>query len=156
MIPASLLRRLLSRLSGREERSGGGSRSSFLLSDEELTRIGTEEDPLRDYEEAAARSLEALRTEQGGDTERAVRLYEELVASGFVESRPYERLADIYERRRHYQEALRVTESYLRLARSGRMPRGAQRSANRKLAAFEARAERYRTLSGRGGEPYSR
>jgi len=148
VVCASLLRRLLLRLSGREERPPG---RGGLLSDEELRRIGTEEDPLRGYEEAAARSLEAVRAEQGGDTARAVRLYEELVASEFVESRPYERLAAIYERRRRYGDALRVTESFIRLARSGRMPRGAQRSADRRLAEFEARAERYRRLSGEGG-----
>lgn len=151
----SFFRRLLGRVSGREteEAPSGERRSSgSLLSEEELERIGTEEDPLRGYEEAAARSLEAVRAEQGGDTGRAVQLYEELVASGFVESRPYERLAAIYERRRSYGEALRVTESYIRLAKSGKMPRGAQRSADRKLAGFEARAERYRRLAGEGDQ----
>jgi hypothetical protein len=57
---------------------------------------------------------------------------------------PYERLASLYERRRDYGSVLRVSEAYVRLATSGTLPRGAQRSADRKLPQFEARVERYR------------
>jgi hypothetical protein len=90
------------------------------------------------------RHEEAARAEQGGDHEKAIRLYETSIAEGFVGSHPYERLASLYERRRDYREALRVSEVFVRLAASGTMPRGAQRSADRKLPAFEAHIERYR------------
>jgi hypothetical protein len=39
-----------------------------------------------------------------------------------------------------------LSEAFLRLAASGKMPKGAQRSADRKLPQFEARIERYRRL----------
>src|SRR3712207_7690176 len=45
---------------------------------------------------------------------------------------------------RSLTEALRVSEAFTKLAASGKMPRGAQRSANRKLPEFEARIQRYR------------
>lgn len=90
------------------------------------------------------RNEEAERAEQSGDPERAIALYEKSVAENFVGSHPYERLATIYERRRDHAEALRVCESFLRLADSGTMPRGAQRRADRKVPEIQARAERYR------------
>jgi hypothetical protein len=37
-----------------------------------------------------------------------------------------------------------VCEAFTKLAASGKMPRGAQRSADRKLPEFEARIQRYR------------
>ena len=92
------------------------------------------------------RHAEAERVAQGGDPEEAIRLYETSVAEGFVGSHPYERLASLHERRRNYGEALRVSEAFFRLAASGKMPRGAQRSADRKLPWFEARIQRYRKL----------
>ena len=92
------------------------------------------------------RHEEAARAEQSGDPERAILLYETSVAEGFVGSHPYERLASLHERRRDYEEALRVSEAFLRLAASGKMPRGAQRSADRKRPWFEARIEHYQRL----------
>ncbi|WP_273846083.1 hypothetical protein [Rubrobacter calidifluminis] len=142
-------RRFFRRFSGGDEEGRGGSHLGGLT-DEELERIGTEEDPLADYEEALRRNFEAMEAEGRGDVERAILLYEQNVAERFVESHPYERLAMIYERRRRYAEALRVTESFIELARSGTMPRGAQRSADRRLAGFEERAERYRRMLGSG------
>ena len=62
----------------------------------------------------------------------------------FVRSHPYERLASLYESRHNLIEALRVCEAFTKLAASGKMPRGAQRSADRKLPEFEARIQRYR------------
>ncbi len=56
------------------------------------------------------------------------------------------RLASLYERRHDYEAALRICEAFLLLAASGKMPKGAQRSADRKLPQFEARIERYRRL----------
>ncbi len=94
------------------------------------------------------RHEEAARAEQGGDPEKAIRLYETSVAEGFVGSHPYERLASLYKRRHDPQVALRVSEAFLQLAASGKMPRGAQRSADRKLPQFEARIQRYRQLLG--------
>jgi hypothetical protein len=99
---------------------------------------------MRGFEAAMERYEEAARAEQGGDPEKAIRLYETSIAEGFVGSHPYERLASLYERRRDYRKALRVSEAFVRLAASGTMPRGAQRSADRKLPAFEARIEGYR------------
>ncbi len=106
--------------------------------------IGTDRDPLKDFEAAMQRNEAAERAEQGGDPERAIDLYEKSVAEGFVGVHPYEKLAALHERRRDPASALRVCEAYLRLAASGTMPRGAQRRAERKVPEFEARAERYR------------
>ncbi len=118
----------------------------YGLDTEERERIGTESDPLRGFEAGMARNEEAERAVHSGDPERAIDLYETSVAEEFVGSHPYERLASLYERRRNPADALRVCEAYLRLAASGKMPRGAQRSADRKLPEFEARVERYRRL----------
>ena len=118
----------------------------FGLDPSERERIGTEDDPLRGFEAAMERHAEALEAERNGDPERAIRLYETSVAEAFVGSHPYERLASLYERRTNYGEALRVSEAFVQLAASGRMPQGSQRSADRKLPEFEARIERYRRL----------
>ena len=129
---------------GRAERSA----SLFGLDEAERERIGTEDDPLRGFEAAMERHAEAERAQQSGDPEKAIRLYETSVAEGFVGSHPYERLASLYERRHDPQAALRVCEAFLQLAASGKMPHGAQRSADRKLPQFEARIQRYRRLLG--------
>ena len=126
----------------------GGEASGGLLSPEEREEIGTEKDPLLNYETALERNLEAQEAEGRGDVEGAVRLYEQSVAEAFVGAHPYERLATLHEQKGRHAEALRVTEAYVNLARGGKMPRGAQRSADRKLPGFEARAERYRRLAG--------
>jgi hypothetical protein len=81
---------------------------------------------------------------KGGDAERAIDLLETSISEGFVGSHPYERLASICESRRNSAEALRVCKSFTQLAASGKMPRGAQRSADRKLPEFEDRIVRYR------------
>ena len=128
--------------------SDGGEASGGLLSPEEREEIGTAKDPLRGYEEALERNLEDQKTEGRGDVEGAMRLYGRSVAEGFVGAHPYERLAALHEGKGRHAEALRVTEAYAALARSGRMPRGAQRSADRKLHEFQACLERYRKLAG--------
>jgi hypothetical protein len=120
--------------------------SLFGLDEAERERIGTEDDPLRSFEAAMERHAEAERSEQNGDPERAIRLYEVSVSEEFVGSHPYERLASLYERRHDYEAALRASEAFVRLTSSGKMPRGAQRSAERKLPQFEARMGRYRHL----------
>lgn len=145
-----MLRRLRSFLGGREETDPDAPANLYGLDPAERERIGTEQDPLLGFEAAVERHTEAASAEERGDPERAIRLYEESVAEGFVGSHPYERLASLYERRRAHAEALRVSEAFLRLAASGRMPRGAQRSADRKLPAFEERMERYRRLLSNG------
>ncbi len=132
---------------GKEEASTAERHASlFGLDEAERDRIGTEDDPLRGFEAAMERHAEAGRAEQSGDPEKAIRLYETSVAEGFVGSHPYERLASLYERRNDQQAALRVSEAFLHLAASGKMPQGAQRSADRKLPQFEARIQRYRRL----------
>ncbi len=131
---------------GREPQPSGEPSPLFGLDVAERARIGTEDDPLRGFEAAMERHAEAERAEQSGDPERAIRLYETSVAGEFVGSHPYERLASLHERRHDYEEALRVSEAFLRLAASGKMPRGAQRSADRKHPWFEARIEHYRSL----------
>jgi hypothetical protein len=130
----------------REHRSPEEPSPLFGLDPGERARIGTEDDPLRGFEAAMARHEEAARAEQSGDPEKAIHLYETSVAEGFVGSHPYERLASLHERRRNYEEALRACEAFVRLATSGTMPRGAQRSADRKRPWFEARIERYQKL----------
>ena len=139
-----MLRRLRGFFGGRTGEQGPAS--LYGLDPAEGERIGTDQDPLLGFEAAMERHEEAARAEQGGDPEKAIRLYEESVTEGFVGSHPYERLASLYERRRAYPEALRVSEAFLELAESGTMPRGAQRSAERKLPIFEARAARYHRL----------
>ncbi len=142
---AGFFKRIFGKTSDADE-----NRTSPLLSEEELERIGTEDDLLRNYEQAAERNLRAMEAEQKGDVDLAISLYEQSVAEEFVEAHPYERLANLYDRRGEYAETLRVTERFIALAKSGRMPKGAQRSADRRLAEFEARAEKYR---GAGGVP---
>ncbi len=143
-----VLRRLRG-IFGREQISPAEeSASLFGLDEAERERIGTEDDPLRGFEAAMERHAEAQRAEQSGDPEKAIRLYETSVAEGFVGSHPYERLASLYERRRDYEAALRVSEAFLRLAGSGKMPKGAQRSADRKLPQFQTRIERYQRFLG--------
>jgi len=115
----------------------------YGLDESEREQIGTEADPLLDFEAAMQRNEEAERALQAGDTSLAIDLLEKSVAEGFVGSHPYERLASIYETR-DPAEALRVCEAFTKLAASGKMPRGAQRSADRKLPDFEARIDRYR------------
>ena len=90
------------------------------------------------------RNEEAELAVHNGDTERAIKLYEVSIAEEFVGSHPYERLASVYESRHNPAEAFRVCEAFTKLAASGKMPRGAQRSADRKLPEFEARIQRYR------------
>jgi hypothetical protein len=132
----------------------GGSQGSarepsplYGLEEQEREKIGTEADPLLDFEAAMQRNEEAERALQAGDTGRAIDLLGKSVSEGFVGSHPYERLASILESR-NPAEALRVCEAFTNLAASGKMPRGAQRSANRKLPEFEARIERYRRSLG--------
>lgn len=135
--------RKIKRLFGSSEKpqgAGGG------LGIEGAEKVGTPEDPLHGYEEGLERNLTAMEAEQRGEVDRAVALYERSVSEQFVDSHPYEQLANIYERRRNYGEALRVLEAYAQLARSGKLPRGAQRSADRRLEVIESRVVRYREL----------
>jgi hypothetical protein len=143
-----VLRRLRGIFGRQETTSAEESAGLFGLDEAERERIGTEGDPLRGFEAAMERHAEAERAEQSGDPEKAIRLYETSVAEEFVGSHPYERLASLYERRRDYEAALRVSEAFLRLAASGKMPKGAQRSADRKLPQFQTRVERYQRLLG--------
>ena len=140
-----VLRRLRS-IFGGETRPAETTGPLYGLDPEERERIGTDRDPLKDFEAAMLRNEAAERAEQNGDPQQAIDLYEESVAEGFVGSHPYERLASLHERRRDPASALRVCEAYLALAASGTMPRGAQRRADRKTPEFEARAERYRAM----------
>jgi hypothetical protein len=139
-----LVLRRLRGIFGREAGPPGEPAPLFGLDDAERARIGTEDDPLRGFEAAMERHEEAERALQGGDPEKAIRLYETSVAEGFVGSHPYERLASLHESRHDYEEALRACEAFVRLATSDTMPPGAQRSADRKRPSFEARIERYR------------
>jgi hypothetical protein len=137
-----VFRRLKSMFGGPAE-SYGPPTPLYGLDEQEREQIGTDADPLLDFEAAMQRNEEAERALQAGDTGRAIDLLEKSVSEGFVGSHPYERLASVYESR-NPAEALRVCEAFTKLAASGKMPRGAQRSADRKLPDFEARIERYR------------
>jgi hypothetical protein len=139
-----LVFRRLKSMFGGPEGSVGEPSPLYGLEEQEREKIGTEADPLLDFEAAMQRNEEAERALQAGDTSRAIDLLEKSVSEEFVGSHPYERLASIYESR-NPAEALRVCEAFTKLAASGKMPRGAQRSANRKLPEFEARIERYRS-----------
>jgi hypothetical protein len=139
-----LVLRRLRDIFGGSDRPAAEPSPLYGLDEEERARIGTEEDPLRNFEAAMQRNEEAELAVKGGDTERAIKLYEVSISEEFVGSHPYERLASIYESRHNPAEAFRVCEAFTRLAGSGKMPRGAQRSAERKLPEFEARIQRYR------------
>ena len=128
------------------EQEPGRDASGSILPADEAEKIGTEHDLLAGYEAALERNTEAAKSEERGDVERAIQLYETSVAESFVGTHPYERLAALQEGRRNHAEALRVTEAFISLARSGRLPRGSQRSADRKLPEFESRAARYRSV----------
>jgi hypothetical protein len=141
-----LVLRRLRAIFGGEARPEEPAGPLYGLDPEERERIGTDRDPLRDFEAAMQRNEEAERAERSGDPQRAIDLYEESVAEGFVGVHPYERLASLHELRRDPAAALRVCEAYLTLAASGTMPRGAQRRADRKVPEFEARVERYRAM----------
>ncbi len=141
-----VLRRLRGIFGSQQAPSAEQPSPLFGLDPSERERIGTEDDPLQGFEAAMERHTEATEAERNGAPERAIELYEISVAEGFVGSYPYERLASHYERRRNYEQALRVSEAFVQLAASGTMPQGSQRSANRKLPRFEARIERYRRL----------
>jgi hypothetical protein len=141
-----VLRRLRDIFGRRETRPPEEPLNLFGLDPGERDRIGTEDDPLRGFEAAMERHAQAERALQSGDLEEAIRLYEASVAEEFVGSHPYERLSSLHDRRHDYEAALRVSETFLRLAASGKMPRGAQRSADRKRPWFEARVEHYRRL----------
>jgi hypothetical protein len=137
-----LVFRRLKNMFGASEHANSSTTPLYGLEEQEREKIGTEADPLLGFEAAMERNEEAERALQAGDTGRAIELLEKSVSEGFVGSHPYERLASLYERRKP-AEALRVCEAFTDLAASGKMPRGAQRSANRKLPEFEARIERY-------------
>ncbi|MGI8648814.1 MAG: hypothetical protein ACR2KW_00300 [Rubrobacter sp.] len=128
---------------------GGGSEPTGepLLAEDEINRIGTDDDLLKDYDTALERNYQAMDAEQSGNIETAISLYEESVAGEFVATHPYERLANIYEQQGKFDDALWVTEAFIALAVSGRMPKGSQRSAERKLSEFEDRASRLRDIS---------
>ena len=136
--------RRLRNMFGGPEQGDGPPAPLYGLEEQERERIGTEADPLLDFEVAMQRNEEAERALQAGDTGRAIDLLEKSVSEGFVGSHPYERLASLYESRSP-AEALRVCKAFTNLAASGKMPRGAQRSANRKLPEFETRIERFRS-----------
>jgi len=139
-----LVLRRLRDIFGRRDRPTSEPSPLYGLEEEERARIGTEEDPLRNFEAAMQRNEQAELAINNGDTDRAIKLYEISIREEFVGSHPYERLASLYESRHNPAEALRVSKAFTKLAASGQMPRGAQRSADRKLPEFEARIQRYR------------
>lgn len=114
------------------------------LSPEEIEKIGTKDDPLLYYEAGLERNFAAMAAERRGDVDNAIELYEINVAGGFVGSHPYERLATIYELRNAPDEAVRVLTAFVQLAESETLPRGAQRSADRKLSGIQSRLHRLR------------
>jgi hypothetical protein len=140
-----LVFKLLKSMFGEPGESAGEPSPLYGLGEQEREQIGTEADPLLDFEAAMQRNEEAERALQAGDTGRAVDLLEKSVSEKFVGSHPYERLASVYEGR-NPADALRVCEAFTGLAASGKMPRGAQRSADRKLPEFQARIERYKRV----------
>lgn len=129
--------------------SVGGERTTTepALSANEVRIIGTEEDLMRDYDAQAERNFQAMEAEQSGDSRTAIALYEQSVSEEFVGAHPYERLGAIYARTGRPDDALRVTESFIRLAGSGRLPKGSQRSADMRLPEFKERAARLRGQS---------
>src|ERR687897_3674192 len=89
----SLILRRLRGIFGGPDRPTGEPSPLYGLEEEERARIGTEEDPLRNFEAAMQRNEEAELAVEGGDTERAIKLYEISIREEFVGSHPYERLA---------------------------------------------------------------
>jgi hypothetical protein len=102
----SLVLRRLRDIFGGSDRPTGEPSPLYGLEEEERARIGTEEDPLRNFEAAMQRNEEAELAVKGGDTERAIKLYEISIREEFVGSHPYERLASVYESR-HSPQGIR-------------------------------------------------
>ena len=118
-----VFRRLKSMFGG-PDRGTGGPSPLYGLDEEERERIGTQEDPLRDFETAMQRNEEAERASQNGDTELAIQLYETSISEEFVGSQPYERLASIHERRDEYRKTLNRPDSLGGRARRARRTAG--------------------------------
>jgi hypothetical protein len=87
------------------------------LSDEERRRL----------EIQTRRNLDAMELEAAGHIEKAVALYEQNVAEGFVGDWPYSRLVAVYERARRYDEALRVLARAIEVTRVDRRRPAADR-----------------------------
>jgi hypothetical protein len=80
-----VLRRLRG-IFGGPDRPTGDPSSLYGLEDEERARIGTEDDPLRNFEAAMQRNEEAELAIHNGDTERAIKLYKISIREEFVGS----------------------------------------------------------------------
>lgn len=58
---------------------------------------------------------EAMECEKSGDINKAIQLFESIIANGFPPSTPYERLRIIYTKQGFYQEAIRVCKRYVEI-----------------------------------------
>jgi len=87
------------------------------------------------------RNLDALEYEAEGRMDRAIALYEQNVAEGFVGDWPYSRLAGVYERAQRYDDAVRVLTRALEVTRADR-----RRPATDRRSVVQALQGRLRTL----------
>ena len=62
------------------------------------------------------RNLRGIEFEKGGDVEEAISLYESNVADWFSGNHPYDRLRVIYTRQGQILDAIRVCESFVKVA----------------------------------------
>lgn len=61
------------------------------------------------------RLTQAQNYERSGEIQSAVALYEQNVGDGFLVSLPYERLRIIYEKKKDYENAIRVCKRYIQI-----------------------------------------
>ncbi|NOH00713.1 MAG: hypothetical protein HND47_01410 [Chloroflexi bacterium] len=61
------------------------------------------------------RLTQAQKFEKSNDIQSAITLYEQNISDGFLASLPYERLRIIYEKKKDYQNAIRVCKRYIEI-----------------------------------------
>ncbi len=61
------------------------------------------------------RLAQAQKFEKSNDIQSAITLYEQNISDGFLASFPYERLRIIYEKKKDYQNAIRVCKQYIEI-----------------------------------------
>lgn len=94
--------------------------------------------------EDVSRNLDGIQKEKEGETEEAIKMYEQNVADRFDGSHPYKRLAIIYRKQKRYADEVRVLETavdvFSKLNRT---------DASAKLEYFQERLKKARELNGK-------
>lgn len=67
------------------------------------------------FNDCVERNLQGIKYEEVGDTDTAIKLYEQNLAEDFEGSHPYYQLARIYHKRKQYNEERRVLMHAIRV-----------------------------------------